>query len=399
MKKCVIFGAGYMGKNIDLDILKIRYELIAYSDNDEGKVGLQCNGYPVISRDKLLELCGQGVIHAIIVAILDIGARTAVTDSLRAEIKNDQVEIKDYFKVRQELVCEYLEGHHDYRDDSYAPKFQKNAYEWLENIKEEIKFHIEHVAKPDGDQHSKYIRWINNQDFLIDGQALKFDQDFEEKLKNGDKILDIGCGPVTYYGNFTREGKRVEIIPVDALAFCYNIVNEKYAAGKWESKRCKFGLFEFLDYFFDESSVDHIIINNALEHGIDPYKGLIKCLYILKCGGVIHMKHHRAEGLFEFWQGLHKWNIDYNQNDDFMLWNRENSINVTSHLKDLAQVDLIHSSESEENYQQPEIYINITKKRNFELDKYEIDNDKREFSRITEKLMEFYSKEMVKRVL
>ena len=55
--------------------------------------------------------------------------------------------------------------------------------------------------------------------------------------KDGDIVLDVGCGPIPKYGTIVRDGK-VRYYPVDTLAFQYNRLSEKYdyALAAWAQR-------------------------------------------------------------------------------------------------------------------------------------------------------------------
>lgn len=392
--KCVIYGAGYMGKHIDLDVLKIKYQLTAYCDSNEKLAGSTVNGYEIISKEELQRRASDGEVKSVIVAIYSWESRNEVINDLVDTLSKYNVSIEDYFVVRDKLVYEYLKKYHKYEDDNWQPEFSEDTYDWLRNIHEEIKYFLESMAKPASTGHEVYLHRLQNNNFFSTDNPSEFDINFENMLKDNDMILDIGCGLVTHYGTETATGKHINLVPVDALSYFYNLINEKYSAGiNIIDKKCKFGLLEFMNCFFQKNSVDYIVINNALEHGIDPYKGLIKCLYILKPNGMIHMKHHRAEGIFEFWQGLHQWNVDYNEKNDFMLWNKSNSINISQKLKDIADITLIHDEATEDNVQ-PEIYIDIKKKRDFSINEF-IEEDCNQLAIVVTKLMECYAEKIM----
>lgn len=58
-----------------------------------------------------------------------------------------------------------------------------------------------------------------------------------------------------------------------------------------------------------------------MDHCIDPFKSILESLFILKPNGILHLKHRRAEGVFENYSSLHQWNIDYTDEMDFIIWN------------------------------------------------------------------------------
>lgn len=106
-------------------------------------------------------------------------------------------------------------------------------------------------------------------------------------LKDGLTLMDIGCGAVSRYGASLPDGGSVNFIAVDSLAHAYNRINVCYAPGN--KKAVTFGMFEFMAVFFQKEYADVILIENALDHCIDPLKSLIECLQVLKTGGLMRV--------------------------------------------------------------------------------------------------------------
>ena len=79
--------------------------------------------------------------------------------------------------------------------------------------------------------------------------------------------------------------------------------------------------------------------------------------------------HARAEGLYENWEDLHKWNIDY-EGDSLIFWNNDNAVNVTEKLKDIAGIELYTYREKEEDFDREYITADIIKKEDFDIAKY-----------------------------
>ena len=204
-------------------------------------------------------------------------------------------------------------------------------------------------------------------------------------------MLDVGAGLASKYGDKFEHGI-LSIVPVDPLASFYNLINEKYA--KNEVKNCKFGLFEFLACSYEKDTVSGIIINNALDHCIDPYKSFVECLYIIKPGGVLHLSHRRAEALFENWFGLHKWNIDYNKDDDLIFWNNDNYINVTGKFKSIANFDMHHSNyDGTVDREYDFVTVDVTKKEGFSLENFfPTDEEQKKLSALLGYLMEEFAR-------
>ena len=51
----------------------------------------------------------------------------------------------------------------------------------------------------------------------------------------------------------------------------------------------------------------------------------------------MYLNHRRAEAVYENWSGLHRWNMDC-CDGNFLIWNKENAVNVTENLKDYAEI-------------------------------------------------------------
>lgn len=157
----------------------------------------------------------------------------------------------------------------------------------------------------------------------------------------------------------------VKLVPVDALAHFYNVINDRIQDGYKKDYRCRFGLFEFLGNTFGRNYADYIIVDNALDHCIDPWRSLVECLYVLKTDGRMYMNHRRAEAVYEGWSGLHRWNIDCD-GGDLIIWNKENAVNVTERLKEIADISVTYDDAGGVRERQ-NLGVRIVKKKDFEL--------------------------------
>lgn len=230
----------------------------------------------------------------------------------------------------------------------------------------EVDFWVQAVANPNGEFHMDYEDRLNNTEFLkLDGSC----SFLTSKLDNNSVVMDIGCGLISKYGQNLSNSKKIQLLAIDPLAAFYNIINERYSSGRILNRHCHFGMFEFMASIYPENYSSAIIINNALDHCIDPYKSIIECLYVLKKGGTLHLNHRSAEAVFENYHGLHKWNIDYDDNNNFIIWNNENAVNISENLKNIANIKIIHSDDYLTREQQF-IIIDITKLNNFNLEDF-----------------------------
>ena len=244
--------------------------------------------------------------------------------------------------------------------------FENEARIWIENIMGEVEFHLRAGADSRGQYHEEYVMRNNNTKFTGIDKDIEV---FATRIKNEDIIMDMGCGSTPKYGEEISGGGRVNVVLVDPLAFFYNRINEIYGYGKDKNRQCNFGLFEFISSFYNENYCDVILINNALDHCIDPFKSIIECLYVLKMNGVMRLVHRRAEGVFEKYSGFHKWNLDYNEENEFIIWNENCAVNISEQLFKIAEVKIQHSGECtlrRDSY----LTVEITKKKDFELSQF-----------------------------
>lgn len=169
--------------------------------------------------------------------------------------------------------------------------------------------------------NSVKVSWYKNLYFdLVKKNVEKFTSELTEntervedylKDKQGALVYDIGCGLAPRFGTELASGKVIQLTGIDPLAYFYNVINQKFASVP--CREIVFGMFEFLSKFINKNMAEVVIINNALDHCIDPFRSIMECLSILKAGGMLHMNHGRMEGLVGLYQGLHQWNMDYNE--------------------------------------------------------------------------------------
>lgn len=101
----------------------------------------------------------------------------------------------------------------------------------------------------------------------------------------------------------------------------------------------------------------------------------------------MYLNHRRAEAVYENWAGLHKWNLDC-RDGDFLIWNKENVVNVTESLKDYAEV-YVRYDESVHARERQNVGVELIKKRNFELgDFLDLTNENIYLTKFIDKLME-----------
>ena len=384
-KECVIWGSGKIGKVIYNEIIERGYSVVAYCDNNPEIKNQKVNNTIVINQDELLIKVKGNKNLDIVIGVQNPQYVNEIITVLREKFPKDTK-----YMLYRDIVNKY---ENDFLDNNiknikfeWNIDFDEQSRMWLNNFMGEVEYWLNTVARGTGKLNDEYIECISNDKFLgID----KNSEDNLEFIKGGEIVLDIGCGLATKYGDRLNNNKNINLIPIDPLASFYNKINSKYANNNY--KKCKFGMFEFMANLYNENYADLIIINNALDHCIDPFKSLLECIYILKVDGTIYMKHRRAEALFEKYTGLHKWNLDC-YNKEFIIWNQENEVNVSKVLQNIVKVKVEYNQASER--EQQEIVIKITKKRKFQLDEFiDLQDERYKLAKFIEEFMGWTSEQ------
>lgn len=386
MKKAIVWGTGKIAIKKKEEVCKY-YDLVAYCDSNSNKWGCNFQDRRIISPAELYGLLERKSIDIILIAVKDEKANKEIIEKIKQDYLNE-IEVLEYKEWGDKYEKEYLKYIQQEAEEKWDIPFEKQLEEWVDNLESETEFWLNQVVKK-GNQayYDDYLGRQKNQSF---GRLDNNISNIEAKIKDGDIVLDVGAGVWSKYGTTINNGE-ITLVPVDPLAYYYNKINDRYASVR--PRKCKFGLFEFLSLSFEKESANFIIINNALDHCIDPYRSIIQCVYVLKTGGILHLYHRRAEALYENWSGLHKWNVDY-KNDDFTLWNLKNYLNVSKRLKEIAEIKITPSDESVGRAEEF-LMVEITKLKDFDINDYlDVKNDERYLMCLLEKIMHKYLDEM-----
>ncbi len=212
------------------------------------------------------------------------------------------------------------------------------------------------------------------------------------KIQEGYTVMDIGSGILSRYGSMLANGKKINLLPVDPLAYWYNLFNKQYLNDEdiEQKEKIGFGIFEGLSCTYANESADVIIISNALDHCIDPFRSILECIKVLKTGGTLLLKHLRREAVNEKEQGLHQWNVDVSDSGDMVLWNNDNYINVTNELKDYIniKITLLEQDERGDVGEFGFLVVEIVKKKSIEENAY----DQYGFEEIVKQIEENFKK-------
>lgn len=232
----------------------------------------------------------------------------------------------------------------------YQPDYSQLVENWANNLMSEVMFWKEEVLTEGKRCFADAVEKNNKHDFSCN----------RVQLFNGCRVLDIGCGLIYKWGNVYEDG---EYIPIDPLAYYYNKLYESWGYRNDYRKKTMFGMFEFISRFFDKQA-DFILIDNALDHCIDPLKSLLECSRLLKIGGVISLFSYEDESVNAQDWGLHKWNLSVNYVNELIIWNFDHFVNVNKYLEKYYSFEIVE----DETWFHPSVgrhrtfAINMTKK-------------------------------------
>jgi SAM-dependent methyltransferase len=193
--------------------------------------------------------------------------------------------------------------------------------EWKDGLQSEIDF---------------WVRWYGNKGLIWpENYIYRLDPDSEiqgyvaKYLKSGyEKILDVGAGPLTSLGKKCNK-RSLNIIACDPLADYYEDINKQFnIIPIVKTEFCK---AELLSQKYGCNTFDIIHAENCIDHSENPLKCIIEMLHVVKCGGVILLRHTVKEGENQHYIGLHQWNF-YKENTDFMISGKGMMINVNEKL-------------------------------------------------------------------
>lgn len=226
----------------------------------------------------------------------------------------------------------------------------KNAIiKWLSEIDTEISY---------------WDDWFKTKGLLEPEEYLKRTKDkvefaYPELIagKENVKILDVGSGPISGLGNVAGE-IAIQLSACDPLAFIYKEMIDK--AGIKPYVLSEFAMTERLCDAYPRDSFDIVNMTNALDHAINPLLGVYNMLAICKKGGSVVLHHRENEAEFEYYSGLHKWNISENSGN-LIFWNKSEYINVTDKLGENAEVSVSRRGDGTQKLD-TYIFVNIIKK-------------------------------------
>ena len=230
---------------------------------------------------------------------------------------------------------------------------------WLDNIGDEIDYWDHYIGTSGGDYPEDFQFRLKHDTHIgaRDGHLANL---ISRAVSPAVSILDVGSGPLTNLGKLVP-GKSVRITSCDPLADIYNKLLER--RGITPPVRTAFADAENLSHFFPSEKFDVVHCANALDHSYDPFSAIIEMLKVVKQGGFIKLGHFENEALSENYHGLHQWNFT-ERDGDFVIWDREKDVSLTSFFEGAAYVDAVRSP------QEPKHWISAVIRRNELTDEF-----------------------------
>lgn len=150
-----------------------------------------------------------------------------------------------------------------------------------------------------------------------------------EKMRlNEAEILDVGAGPITNIG-YTHPRIKIHVTACDPLAFQYGEIRRRFSI--IPPVETIFATAESLTKYFSVDHFDLVHCRNALDHSLNPVKGILEMAKVVKPGGRIMLRNMRNEAENENYEGFHQFNFDV-VDGHFIIWNRHERVDVETVL-------------------------------------------------------------------
>lgn len=322
-----VWGAMTRGRQI-CNLLKQAGKKVEYMiDNNKSLHGSKIDGIQVVGFCSVVDMLNET--DTIIIGMYTIVNEQQVREQIRKSGFSGNIwgsmEFHDKFEIP--YYCNQAKAY------SYQTEFCHSLQGWLDNILEEVEFWDKEAATPQGKHYQHYLERIKSKEFECSR--------IKDMVKGGDVVLDVGSGICSQYGSFLNKKEQIVLKGIDPLAPFYNTINRRFAKEHeldFQIAPVEFGFFELLSFQYGKAYSDYILIDNALDHCIDPFTAITECLQVLKIGGTLSMAHHVDEAYKAFYSGLHQWNICCDEDNDFVIWNKKNYINVTQKLSEYTDI-------------------------------------------------------------
>lgn len=313
----VLYGAGKDLEGILEKSNKLSEEIVIV-DSDPNKRAEGISGYKVMEPSIIHKMTPNDFVF-----ITSKKYYSEIYDSVKKINQNVAIygiNAVKWVLYKKDKVLEYINA-----EDNYEVKI--DIANWLKSaLSNEVGYWVKRVKE----QREKGDKRFTEREF-------SYPYDTEIVFKQEDIILDVGCGPLPKFGNRIN-GKEIRYIPVDPLAHQYlDILKKQDIILPVEPK---FAIMEMLTCFYQENTIDYVIVNNALDHCIDILRAFIECFRVVKIGGYFLMEHLEAEGLHNEYEGLHQWNLTCTETDLICFNENGVKINLSTLFQPYADIEV-----------------------------------------------------------
>ena len=200
---------------------------------------------------------------------------------------------------------------------------------WYEGVESEVGFWQDYI-------NTKGARWAEDyRDRLDPGRP--FNGFVEEAIRDTGlreiEVLDVGAGPITGLGYVSKKFD-IRITAVDPLADAYAVLLKE--AGVTPPVRTEMCFGENLLQHFGSRRFHVCHSSNALDHSIDPRTILHQMIQLLHPNGLLLVRMFKNEGQSGGYEGLHNWNFDIDQENNFILWRPAEMYKINEELSEFV---------------------------------------------------------------
>jgi SAM-dependent methyltransferase len=148
------------------------------------------------------------------------------------------------------------------------------------------------------------------------------------------ELLDVGSGPITALGYVSKKFN-IRITATDPLADAYSVLLKEVGVTPPVTTQKCFG--ENLLKHFRSRRFHVCHSSNALDHSMDPRTILSAMAKLLRPQGLLFVQVHKNEGENARYSGLHNWNFDRDENNNFILWRNAEKYKINEDLSEFVE--------------------------------------------------------------
>jgi SAM-dependent methyltransferase len=209
------------------------------------------------------------------------------------------------------------------------------AEKWSNGLTSEVGFWRDWLQTKGGQWHDDYRARLDPKTLL----KVEVENAIRQPGSRAISILDVGAGPITCLG-YVSEKFDIAITATDALADAYSLLLQE--AGLTPPIRTQKCFAENLLQHFGSRRFHVCYSRNALDHSIDPRSAILAMVQLLHPDGLMYLKVYKNEGEHARYDGLHSWNFDKDEKNNFILWRGPEKYNISediAHFADCALTD------------------------------------------------------------